>query len=119
MRTRDDTFQPDLTIVVPVYRSEDCLEELVAAIGEALEPAGRDFEVVLVNDYSPDNSWSVIESICRSNPNVVGVDLSRNFGQDNAIMTGLRLARGRYVAIIASDLQHHPRYRLALHGKIE
>src|SRR5262245_13511750 len=119
MRTRDDSFQPDLSIVVPVYRSEDCLEALIAAIGEALEPAGRDYEVVLVNDYSPDHSWPVIESICRSNPNVVGVDLRRNFGQDNAIMTGLRLARGRYVAIMDDDLQHHPRDLPALLSKIE
>lgn len=119
MHTGDRSFQPDLSIVVPVYRSEDCLEALIASITEALEPSGREYEVVLVNDYSPDNSWAVIEAICRRNPNVVGVDLRRNFGQDNALITGLRLARGRYVAIMDDDLQHHPRDLPTLLNKIE
>lgn len=119
MRGSEHQLKPDLSIVVPVYRSEDCLEALIAAIAEALEPTGREYEVILVNDYSPDNSWAVIEAICRGNLNVVGVDLRRNFGQDNAIITGLRLARGRYVAIMDDDLQHHPRDLPALLDKIE
>jgi polyisoprenyl-phosphate glycosyltransferase len=119
MHTRDRALEPHLSIVVPVYRSEDCLEALIAAIAEALDPTGRDYEVVLVNDYSPDNSWAVIEAICRRSPNVVGVDLRRNFGQDNALITGLRLARGSYVAIMDDDLQHHPRDLPALLHKIE
>ncbi|MEK6407036.1 MAG: glycosyltransferase family 2 protein [Acidobacteriota bacterium] len=119
MHTGDHALQPDLSIVVPVYRSEECLEALIEAIAEALDPTNRDYEVVLVNDYSPDNSWAVIEAICRTNPNVVGVDLRRNFGQDNAIITGLRQARGKYVAIMDDDLQHHPRDLPALLRKIE
>ncbi|HEX8090275.1 MAG TPA: glycosyltransferase, partial [Blastocatellia bacterium] len=95
---RDRPLQPVLSIVVPVYRSEDCLGALVAAIDDAITPTGREYEVVLVNDFSPDNSWAVIESICESHANVIGVDLRRNFGQDNAIITGLRIARGNYVA---------------------
>jgi glycosyltransferase involved in cell wall biosynthesis len=116
---RDHEFQLDLSIVIPVYRSEDCLEPLVAAIAEALTPTGRDYEVVLVNDFSPDNSWAVIESICARNRNVIGVDLRRNFGQDNAIMTGLRLARGKYVAVMDDDLQHHPADLPLLLARIE
>lgn len=119
MQIRDQAFQLDLSIVVPVYRSEDCLEALIAAIAEALDPTGRDYEVLLINDGSPDNSWGAIEAICRNNSNVVGVDLRRNFGQDNAIITGLRLSRGRYVAIMDDDLQHHPRDLPALLNKIE
>ena len=119
MHTADHALQPDLSIVVPVYRSEDCLEALIEAVAEALNPTNRDYEVVLVNDCSPDNSWAVIEVICRSNPQVVGIDLRRNFGQDNAIITGLRLARGKYVAIMDDDLQHHPRDLPALLDKIE
>ncbi len=99
----------DISIVVPVYRSEACLEELIQAISKALSTQGYSYEVVLINDFSPDRSWAVIESLCRSHPNVVGVDLRRNFGQDNAIMTGLRLARGQYIIIMDDDLQHHPK----------
>jgi undecaprenyl-phosphate 4-deoxy-4-formamido-L-arabinose transferase len=116
---RDHEFQLDLSIVIPVYRSEDCLEPLVAAITEALTPTGRDYEVVLVNDFSPDNSWAVIESICARNRHVIGVDLRRNFGQDNAIITGLRLARGKYVAVMDDDLQHHPADLPLLLARIE
>jgi glycosyltransferase involved in cell wall biosynthesis len=115
----DTVLQPDLSIVVPVYRSQDCLEALIEAIAAALNPTDRDYEVILVNDCSPDNSWAVIEAICRRNPQVVGIDLRRNFGQDNAIITGLRLARGKYVAIMDDDLQHHPRDLPALLNKIE
>jgi glycosyltransferase involved in cell wall biosynthesis len=111
--------RPEVSIVVPVYSSEDCLEPLVRAIGEALDSTGRSYEVVLVNDYSPDDSWAVIEEICRSNPRVIGVDLRRNFGQDNAIITGLRLARGKYVAIMDDDLQHDPNDLPALLDKME
>jgi polyisoprenyl-phosphate glycosyltransferase len=119
MSIGDTVFQPDLSIVVPVYRSQDCLEALIDAIAAALNPTDRDYEVVLVNDCSPDNSWAVIESICQRNPQVVGIDLRRNFGQDNAIITGLRLARGKYIAIMDDDLQHHPRDLPALLNKIE
>jgi glycosyltransferase involved in cell wall biosynthesis len=116
---RDRPLQPDLSIIVPVYRSEDCLGALVAAIDDAMTPTGREYEVVLVNDFSPDNSWPVIESICEARANVIGVDLRRNFGQDNAIITGLRMARGKYVAIMDDDLQHHPRDLPALLAKVE
>ncbi|HKA21104.1 MAG TPA: glycosyltransferase family 2 protein [Blastocatellia bacterium] len=113
------TVSPDLSIVVPVYKSEECLGALIEEISSALSPTNRDYEVILVNDGSPDNSWTVIEAICRTNPQVTGVDLRRNFGQDNAIMTGLRVARGKYVAIMDDDLQHHPRDLPALLQKIE
>ena len=119
MPTGNHALQLDLSIVVPVYRSEDCLEALIDAISEAFNPTNRHYEVVLVNDCSPDNSWGIIEAICRSNPRVIGIDLRRNFGQDNAIITGLRLSRGKYVAIMDDDLQHHPRDLPALLSKIE
>ncbi|HKV42471.1 MAG TPA: glycosyltransferase family 2 protein [Blastocatellia bacterium] len=116
---RGKAGQTDLSIVVPVYRSQDCLEALIAAIEESMVPTGRSYEVILVNDCSPDNSWQVIASLCDAHPNVVGVDLRRNFGQDNAIITGLRIAAGKYVAIMDDDLQHHPRDLPALVEAIE
>jgi undecaprenyl-phosphate 4-deoxy-4-formamido-L-arabinose transferase len=109
----------DLSIVVPVYRSEDCLEALIEAIVDALAATGINYEVILVNDGSPDRSWKVIEFLCQARPNVVGLNLRRNFGQDNAIMTGLRLARGKYLVIMDDDLQHHPRDIPALLDKIK
>jgi undecaprenyl-phosphate 4-deoxy-4-formamido-L-arabinose transferase len=98
-----------LSIVVPVYRSEDCLEALAEAVAGALGPTGLTYELVLVDDGSPDGSWDVIAALCRRHPWVVGVGFRRNFGQDNAILAGLRLARGAAVAIMDDDLQHDPR----------
>jgi glycosyltransferase involved in cell wall biosynthesis len=98
-----------LSVVIPVFRSEACLPALLTELTRALVPMGWAFEVILVNDFSPDHSWQVIESLCEQYPFVVGVDLRRNFGQDSAILTGLRLARGEYVAVMDDDLQHNPK----------
>jgi undecaprenyl-phosphate 4-deoxy-4-formamido-L-arabinose transferase len=98
-----------LSIVVPVYHSADCLEALNRAISEALLPLGIRYEVILVNDCSPDESWTVIEDLCRCNSNVIGVDLRRNFGQDNALLTGIRQASGQYLVVMDDDLQHDPK----------
>lgn len=98
----------DLSIVVPAFRSEGCLEALADAIDATLGPLGWHYEVVLVNDGSPDRTWAVIESLCQTRENYIGIDLRRNFGQDNAILTGLRAARGTLIAIMDDDLQHDP-----------
>lgn len=110
---------PDVSVVIPVYRSADCLRTLVEMIAEVLVSAGKQYEVILVNDFSPDQSWAIIKSLCEENNNVVGVDLRRNFGQDNAIMAGLRLSKGDYIAIMDDDLQHHPRFLPDLITKME
>lgn len=109
----------DLSIVIPVYKSADCLAALIAAIEAAVGALGSPYEVVLVNDASPDRTWEVIMAVCESHPQVVGIDLRRNFGQDNAILTGLRYARGRSVAIMDDDLQHDPRDLPALLAGID
>src|SRR5215469_2592616 len=101
-------WETDLSIVVPVYRGADCLDALIAAIDTALVSEGREYEVILVNDCSPDESWAVIERICETHARVIGIDLRRNFGQDNAILTGIRAATGRCIAIMDDDLQHDP-----------
>jgi undecaprenyl-phosphate 4-deoxy-4-formamido-L-arabinose transferase len=101
---------PYVSIVVPVYRSEQCLPALIDAIESTLSPLGWSFEVVLVNDFSPDGSWQTIESLCIKHPFVIGVDLRRNFGQDNAILTGMRLSHGQFVVVLDDDLQHDPKY---------
>ena len=102
--------QPLLSIVVPVYQSEDCLAALYTAILDVVSEMNWSYEIVLVNDFSKDGSWSAIQALCELDRNVVGIDLRRNFGQDNAILTGLGTARGEYIAIMDDDLQHHPKF---------
>lgn len=96
----------EISVVVPVYKSEECLEELHRQVADAL--AGVSYELILVDDESPDNSWGVIRRICAGNPSVVGIRLRKNSGQDNAILCGLRQAKGRFAAIMDDDLQHSP-----------
>src|SRR5436190_11777999 len=100
----------DLSIVVPVYRSEKLLPELVRRVGAAMAAGlpGKSYELILVNDCSPDRSWQVIEQACRDSRNVRGVDLRRNSGQHNSIMAGLRHASGGVVIVMDDDLQHAP-----------
>ena len=105
--TRDSL---EVSIVIPVYRSRDCLaplvEELTAVLSSAI-PSGS-YEIVLVNDDSPDDSWAEIARLAAAFFPVKGVSLSRNFGQHNATMAGLRESLGRYVVVMDDDLQHPP-----------
>jgi polyisoprenyl-phosphate glycosyltransferase len=98
----------DLSIIVPVYRSEACLPELARRVRDALPTHVRDFELILVNDASPDGSWRVVSALTEAFPFVVGVNLRKNVGQDNAIMAGLHHATGDAVVIMDDDLQHDP-----------
>ncbi len=98
---------PGLSIVVPVYRGAATVEKLVEALSE-LKPEGG-LEVVLVNDGSPDNSAEVCRALLRTATiPVVYVEHSRNYGEHNAVMTGLRHARGAYVITMDDDLQNPP-----------
>jgi polyisoprenyl-phosphate glycosyltransferase len=99
----------DLSVVVPVYRSRETLKPLTSRICSALEGQGWEFEIVLVDDGSPDDSWKTIHCLQRENPGrVVAVQLMRNYGQHNAIMCGFRHARGRFVVTMDDDLQNPP-----------
>ena len=99
---------PDISIVVPVYRSEACLPALAAAVDAALNRVNLSYELLLVNDGSPDKSWSVIQQLATRYSTIVGFNHRRNFGQDNAILTGIRNATGGAIVIMDDDLQHSP-----------
>jgi polyisoprenyl-phosphate glycosyltransferase len=100
----------DLSIVIPVYNSERIVPELVRRIAQAMaaERPAPDYEVILVNDGSPDRSWQMIEQACDAYPTVRGINLRINTGQHNAIMAGLRAASGAVIVVMDDDLQHAP-----------
>lgn len=99
---------PHISIVSPVYRGEKMLAELVRRNVESVSAITDDYEIVLVNDASPDNSWDEIVKQCAANPKVKGINLSRNFGQHYAITAGLHYAKGDWVVVMDCDLQDRP-----------
>jgi glycosyltransferase involved in cell wall biosynthesis len=108
--------RPEISIVVPVYRSQNILPHLaeqVAVAMSAADMAGR-FELILVNDASPDGSWQVIQDLAARHAFVSGICLARNFGQHNATMAGLNHAQGDIVVIMDDDLQHPPQAVMTL-----
>ena len=97
-----------ISIVSPVYRGEKMVAELVRRNVESVSAITDDYEIILVNDASPDNSWEEIVKQCESNPKVKGINLSRNFGQHYAITAGLHYAKGEWVVVMDCDLQDRP-----------
>lgn len=97
-----------LSVVSPVYRAELVLEELVERISNSIPSAFNSFEIILVDDFSPDKSWQKIEEISKRNNNVRGFKLSRNFGQHYAITAGLNQVKGDYIVVLDCDLQDQP-----------
>src|SRR5512143_1686803 len=98
----------DISVVIPVYKGAATLEELVRRLGNVLPGLAGKYEAILVNDGSPDNSWQVIEELAKTYPWVRGVRLMRNFGQYNATLCGVRLARYELTVTMDQDLQHPP-----------
>ncbi len=97
-----------LSIVVPVYNSEPMLEELVKRLAEVLAATGRDAELILVDDDSTDGSWQVAAQLAATHDWVHGARLRRNFGQHNALLAGIRMARNEIVITMDDDLQNPP-----------
>jgi undecaprenyl-phosphate 4-deoxy-4-formamido-L-arabinose transferase len=97
-----------LSIVVPVYNSQDSLPILVERLGVLLPALARQFEVILVNDSSRDGSGAVVDRACQDHEWVVGIHLMRNFGQHNALLCGIRNARFEMIVTMDDDLQNPP-----------
>lgn len=99
---------PHISVVTPVYGCAKALEELYERLVKSLETITDDFEIVMVDDHSPDNAWEVIKRLSARDPRVRGISLSRNFGQHHAITAGLDFARGDWVVVMDCDLQDRP-----------
>ena len=106
-----------ISIVSPVYRAEKMVHMLVERIVQSVTTITDRYEIILVNDASPDASWQMIEHECAQNKQVKGVNLSRNFGQHYAITAGLSFAKGEWVVVMDCDLQDRPEEIPALYQK--
>lgn len=97
-----------ISVVTPVYKAEKIIEELVRRLIFELEKIANEFEIILVEDGSPDASWKIIETVCILDKRIKGIKLSRNFGQHYAITAGLDHATGNWIIVMDCDLQDRP-----------
>jgi undecaprenyl-phosphate 4-deoxy-4-formamido-L-arabinose transferase len=109
----------NLSVVVPVYKGEPFIEPLVAELIRTLPTFAEHYEIILVNDGSPDNSWQVIQNLTRKHHCVRGILMMRNYGQHNATLCGVREARHEVVVTVDQDLQHPPQEIPRLLAKLE
>ena len=106
-----------ISIVIPVYRAENCLDELYRRLKSALESITADFEIVLVEDCGGDRSWPLIAELAKRDPRVKGIQFSRNFGQHCGITAGLDHCDGDWVVVMDCDLQDRPEEIPRLYAK--
>ncbi len=96
------------SIVIPVYRESQNLMVLLAELRQVLEPLDHPFEIIMIDDGSPDDTWGVLEQLCQHYAFLKAIRLSRNFGKEYALSAGLELAQGAAIIIMDGDLQHPP-----------
>jgi dolichol-phosphate mannosyltransferase len=112
-------LNPIISFVSPVYKAERILDKLVDEIQKTMLVLNKSYEIILIDDRSPDKSWDVMKVISDKFPEVKSVRLSRNFGQHPAIMAGLTLAKGEWVVVLDCDLQDQPKEVLKLYKKAQ
>jgi glycosyltransferase involved in cell wall biosynthesis len=109
----------NISVVIPVYNGQETITPLVERLGKVLPGISDSFEVILVCDGSPDNSWKVIEEIAARYPWVCAIQLMRNYGQHNALLCGVRAARYELTVTLDDDLQNPPEEIPILLKKLE
>lgn len=110
---------PHISIVTPVYGCCKSLNSLYERLNKTLSTITNDFEIIMVNDASPDNAWEVIEELAKKDSRVKGINLSRNFGQHKAITAGLDYVEGDWVVVMDCDLQDQPEEIIKLYNKAQ
>lgn len=115
----EEQSRPHISVVIPVYGCPSAIPELHRRLVETFELMGVTFEIVMVNDHCPQGSWEEIVKVCAHDERVVGIDLSRNFGQIRAITAGLDTCRGEWVVVMDCDLQDRPEAIPQLYAKAQ
>lgn len=108
MKNRRTGEKIDISVVIPVYGCRAAIPELHRRLCESLEKISKAFEIILVDDYCPQNSWEEIQKVCEKDKRVIGIHMARNFGQIRAITAGLDKSRGDWVVVMDCDLQDRP-----------
>lgn len=108
-----------ISVVVPVYGCPEAVEPLCERVSNTVKQIADDYEIILVNDACPRNSWQEIEKVCEKDKHVIGIEMSRNFGQIRAITAGLDYCDGDWVVVMDCDLQDRPEGILDLYQKAQ
>jgi len=98
----------DLSVVIPVFMGKSTLNKLYIRLNDSLNKITDNYEIILINDASPDNVWDDIVNLCKTDNKVKGINLSRNFGQHYAITAGISKSTGEWIVIMDCDLQDQP-----------
>ena len=111
----------DLSILIPVYNSEEIIENLVRQIIDSVSDikSVHSYEIILVDDCSPDNSWEKIKFLSKTFNLIKGISLAENFGQHNALMAGMKYSSGEKIITMDDDLQHSPKSINALLNELD
>ena len=117
-------YQPEISVVIPLYNEADSLPELAAWIDKVLVEANLPYEIIFIDDGSTDNSWNIIEKLAVNNPKITGIKFRRNYGKSPALHVGFRKASGNVVVTMDSDLQDSPEeipdmYRMIANGDFD
>ena len=108
-----------ISVVTPVYGCSKSLEQLYTRLEKTLSTITNEFEIIMVNDASPDNAWESIKELAAKDSRVKGINFSRNFGQHRAITAGLDYAKGDWVVVMDCDLQDQPEEIIRLYNKAQ
>src|ERR1700757_3855401 len=108
----------EFSIIIPVFNSASCLRDTVQKTILAIEKFNKTYEIILVDDGSRDNSWEIIKQLKATNSNIIGVKLSKNFGQHNALLCGLNMCCGNYIITLDDDLEQNPEDISKLYEKL-
>ena len=109
----------DISVVVPCYATHDCINPLYERLKKVLEGINLSFEIIFINDGSPQQDWSVINQLTKSDDSVKGINFARNFGQHIAITAGLDFSTGRWVIVMDADLQDVPEEIVKFYAKAQ
>lgn len=113
----NDNNQIAISIVIPVYGCCSSLKPLYERLNESLLKISNNFEIIMVNDASPDDAWANISKLAEEDSRVKGINLTRNFGQHYALSAGLDYAEGEWVVVMDCDLQDQPEDIIKLYNK--
>ena len=110
---------PYISVVIPVYNCAECLHELYRRLVFNLDQINSNFEIILINDASPQNDWEIIKELAEKDKRVKGINLTRNFGQHYAITAGLDYTEGDWVVVMDGDLQDRPEEIIKLYSRAQ